>query len=88
MRGLAGTAFALSLLAKARVQRLWRSSSGGKVMLMWALFFFIIAVIAGIFGFGVIETVAMDLAKILFFLFIVIAVVLLLLGVFAFGSIF
>ena len=45
-------------------------------MLKWALFFFIVAVIAGIFGFTGIETVAMDVAKFLFFLFIVIAVVL------------
>lgn len=52
-------------------------------MLKWALFFFIVAVIAGIFGFTGIETVAMDVAKFLFFLFIAIAVVLLLLGIFA-----
>jgi uncharacterized membrane protein YtjA (UPF0391 family) len=49
-------------------------------MLEWVLFFFIIAVIAGIFGFTGIETATMDVAKILFFIFIAIAVILLLLG--------
>jgi uncharacterized membrane protein YtjA (UPF0391 family) len=57
--------------------------TGGLTMLKWALFFFIIAVIAGIFGFTGIETVAMDVAKFLFFLFIAIAVILLLFGLFA-----
>lgn len=56
-------------------------------MLKWALFFFIIAVIAGIFGFTGIETAAMDVAKILFFLFLVVAVVLLLLGIFVARSV-
>jgi len=56
-------------------------------MLKWALFFFIIALIAGIFGFTGIETVALDVAKFLFFLFLVIAVTLLLLGMFAVKSV-
>lgn len=56
-------------------------------MLKWALFFFVIALIAGIFGFTGIETVAMDVAKFLFFLFIAAAVVLLLLGLFVVKSV-
>ena len=51
-------------------------------MLKWALFFFVIAMIAAVFGFTGIETVAMDVAKFLFFLFIVVAGVFLLLGLF------
>ena len=49
-------------------------------MLKWALFFFVIALIAGLFGFTGIETVAMDVAKFLFFIFLVVAVVFLVLG--------
>ena len=44
-------------------------------MLRWALGFFIIAVIAGILGFGGIATGAADIARICFFFFIVIFVV-------------
>ena len=41
-------------------------------MLRWALAFFIIAIIAGIFGFGGIATGAADIARICFFFFIVV----------------
>ena len=44
-------------------------------MLRWALAFFIIAIIAGIFGFGGIATGAADIARICFFFFIVVFVV-------------
>jgi len=40
-------------------------------MLGWAVVFFVIAIIAAIFGFGDIAGVAADFAKILFFIFIV-----------------
>lgn len=40
-------------------------------MLTWAFVFLIIAIIAGLFGFRRIEGVAIQIAKILFFLFIV-----------------
>jgi len=43
-------------------------------MLRWALAFFIIAIIAGIFGFGGIATGAADIARICFFFFIVVFV--------------
>jgi uncharacterized membrane protein YtjA (UPF0391 family) len=41
-------------------------------MLRWALAFFIIAIIAGILGFGGIATGATDIARICFFFFIVV----------------
>ncbi|NMM42847.1 DUF1328 domain-containing protein [Rhodospirillaceae bacterium KN72] len=39
-------------------------------MLYWALVFFIIAVIAAVFGFGGIAVAAVGIAKILFFIFL------------------
>ena len=44
-------------------------------MLYWAFVFLIVALLAGVFGFGFIATSAMGFAKILFFLFIVMALV-------------
>lgn len=41
-------------------------------MLRWALGFFIIAIIAAVFGFGGIATGAADIARLCFFFFIVI----------------
>lgn len=49
-------------------------------MLSWALTFFIVAIIAAIFGFGGIAAGAASIAKILFFLFLVLFVVSLLFG--------
>jgi uncharacterized membrane protein YtjA (UPF0391 family) len=51
-------------------------------MLRYAVIFFIIAIIAAFFGFGGIATGATEIAKILFFIFIVIFLATLLLGVF------
>lgn len=39
-------------------------------MLYWALVFFVIAVIAAVFGFGGIAAAAVGIAKILFFVFL------------------
>lgn len=44
-------------------------------MLRWAVVFFIIAIIAAIFGFGNIAAGATDIAKILFFIFLVLFVI-------------
>ena len=44
-------------------------------MLRWALAFFIIAIIAGILGFGGIATGAADIARVCFFFFLVVFVV-------------
>lgn len=49
-------------------------------MLSWALAFFIIAIIAAVFGFGGIAAGAAGIAKVLFFLFLVLFAVSLVLG--------
>jgi len=49
-------------------------------MLRWALAFFIIAIVAAIFGFGGIAVAAAGIAKILFFIFLVLFLVALLGG--------
>ncbi|MEJ2767469.1 DUF1328 domain-containing protein [Mycetohabitans sp. B46] len=49
-------------------------------MLRYAVIFFIIAIIAAVFGFGGIATGAVEIAKILFFIFLVISLATLLLG--------
>jgi uncharacterized membrane protein YtjA (UPF0391 family) len=49
-------------------------------MLHWAAVFFVIAIIAAVFGFGGIAASATGIAKILFFAFLVMAVISLLLG--------
>lgn len=43
-------------------------------MLYWSVVFFIIAIIAGLFGFGNISEGATSIARILFFIFIVLFV--------------
>lgn len=49
-------------------------------MLRWALIFFILAIVAGVFGFGGIAAGAATIAKYLFFGFLVIFVVTLVMG--------
>lgn len=49
-------------------------------MLRYALIFFIVALIAALFGFGGIAAGAVEIAKILFYIFVVIFVVTLVLG--------
>ncbi|HEX3999827.1 MAG TPA: DUF1328 domain-containing protein [Pirellulales bacterium] len=49
-------------------------------MLYWAAVFFIIALIAAVFGFGGIAVGAASIAKILFFVFLVLFIVSLLFG--------
>jgi uncharacterized membrane protein YtjA (UPF0391 family) len=49
-------------------------------MLNWALTFFIIALIAAVFGFGGIAIAAAGVAKILFYLFLILFVISLLAG--------
>jgi uncharacterized membrane protein YtjA (UPF0391 family) len=62
--------------------------SGTTDMLKWALFFFIISIIAALFGFTGIAAAAAGIAKILFFIFIVICVIFLVLGLMAGRAIF
>jgi uncharacterized membrane protein YtjA (UPF0391 family) len=47
--------------------------SGEKIMLHYAVVFFIIALIAAVFGFGGIAAGAVGIAKVLFFVFLVLA---------------
>jgi len=49
-------------------------------MLRWALGFFIIAIIAAVFGFGGIATGASDIARVLFFVFLVVFFISLVMG--------
>jgi uncharacterized membrane protein YtjA (UPF0391 family) len=57
-------------------------------MLRWAIFFAIISVIAGLFGFTGIAHGAADIAKILFFVFVALCVVLVVLGLTIGSSLF
>ncbi|MFC4420983.1 DUF1328 domain-containing protein [Cupriavidus pampae] len=49
-------------------------------MLHYALVFFVVALIAAIFGFGGIAAGAVEIAKILFFIFLVVALVTFVMG--------
>ena len=51
-------------------------------MLYWAAVFFVVALVAAVFGFGGIATGAAAIAKILFFIFVIAFLVSLLMGVF------
>jgi uncharacterized membrane protein YtjA (UPF0391 family) len=44
-------------------------------MLRWSLAFFIVAIIAAVFGFGGIAAGATDIARVLFFIFVVVFLV-------------
>ena len=49
-------------------------------MLRWALVFLLVALVAALFGFGGISAAASDIARILFFIFIVMFILLLVVG--------
>jgi uncharacterized membrane protein YtjA (UPF0391 family) len=49
-------------------------------MLRWAVVFFVVAIVAGLFGFTRIAGSSMQIAKILFFIFIILAVVIFIFG--------
>ncbi len=49
-------------------------------LLKWALIFFLISIVAAVFGFGGIAAASADIARILFYIFIVIFLVLLVAG--------
>ncbi|MEL6797008.1 MAG: DUF1328 domain-containing protein [Planctomycetota bacterium] len=55
-------------------------------MLGWALGFFLIAVLAAIFGFGGIASSAVSIAQVLFFIFLVLFLVSVVMGVFRRGA--
>ena len=52
-------------------------------MLRWARIFFVISIVAAIFGFGGISEATADIAQILFYVFLGIFVVMLILGLVA-----
>ena len=49
-------------------------------MLHWAVIFFVISIVSALFGFGGIASSAVGIAKILFFIFVVLFAVSLILG--------
>lgn len=49
-------------------------------MLYWALIFFIVAIVAAIFGFGGVASAAVGIAKLLFWIFLIIFLVTLIMG--------
>lgn len=49
-------------------------------MLRWAILFFIVAIIAGVFGFGGIAAAATDIARVLFGVFLVLFLIALVVG--------
>jgi uncharacterized membrane protein YtjA (UPF0391 family) len=49
-------------------------------ILKWALIFFLVSIVAGIFGFTDISAASADVARFLFYVFVVIFLVLLILG--------
>ncbi|APV49698.1 DUF1328 domain-containing protein [Betaproteobacteria bacterium GR16-43] len=50
-------------------------------MLYYALIFFVVALVAALFGFGGIAAGAVEIAKILFFIFLILTVVSLVVGI-------
>jgi uncharacterized membrane protein YtjA (UPF0391 family) len=59
------------------------SLQGGIIMLKWALVFFVVSLIAGLFGFTGIAAGAAAAAKILFYIAVFLFVLFLVLGLFA-----
>ncbi len=57
-----------------------QSTQGAIAMLHYAVVFFVIALIAAVFGFGGIAAGAVEIAKILFFVFLVVALVTFVIG--------
>jgi uncharacterized membrane protein YtjA (UPF0391 family) len=59
----------IGFAAERRIFRLFGTKGG--FMLRWAIVFFIVALVAGVFGFLGIAAAAVGIARILFFLFLV-----------------
>ncbi len=49
-------------------------------MLRWALIFFIVSIVAAVFGFGQVAVGAAEIARVLFYAFVVLAVISLVVG--------
>jgi uncharacterized membrane protein YtjA (UPF0391 family) len=63
-----------------RYHRLHHQPTGDSIMLKWALFFAIVAIIAGLLGFTGVAAGAAAIAKFLFVVFLILCVVFLVLG--------
>lgn len=62
-----------------------RRPSPESTMLYWSAIFFVIALLAAVFGFGGIADGAVDIAKVLFFLFIVLFLISFIVSIFSRG---
>lgn len=51
-------------------------------MLYWAAVFLVVAIVAAVFGFGGVATAAVDIAQVLFFIFVVLFIVAVIVGLF------
>ena len=56
-------------------------------LLKWALIFLVISLVAALFGFTGISTASADIARVLFYIFVIIFLVLLVLGLTIFRSV-
>jgi uncharacterized membrane protein YtjA (UPF0391 family) len=56
-------------------------------LLRWALVFLVVSIIAAVFGFGGIAEGAADIARVLFFIFLAICIVLFVLGAMAYRTV-
>jgi uncharacterized membrane protein YtjA (UPF0391 family) len=63
----------------------WPPTKGQLLMslLKWALIFFLVSIVAAIFGFGGVAAASADIARVLFYIFVVTFLVLLILGLLA-----
>jgi uncharacterized membrane protein YtjA (UPF0391 family) len=68
----------VALLQTLPSHYLFRISKGGFAMLRWALIFFVVALLAAVLGFSGIAVAAAGVAKVLFFLFVVLLLITLL----------
>ncbi len=50
-------------------------------MLQWALIFLVVAIVAGVLGFGGVVVISVEIARLLFFIFLVLFLISLLAGV-------
>jgi uncharacterized membrane protein YtjA (UPF0391 family) len=54
-------------------------------LLGWALVFLVVAIVAAVFGFGTVASASAGIAKILFYIFVAVFLVLLIMGLMATG---
>ena len=76
------------MIGVSKASGLGKNERRGDKMLKLALFFFIVSVIAGVFGFTGISAAVAGIAKVLFFIFLIAFVVLLVLGLVVGSAIF